>query len=158
MEKKTMEEDSFHLKPRKWLEDVSHGRYGQEIEILTLQGLHVVTAQKGSIRCTFFVPKTLVDRNGNWHTGAMATLMDHIGAAAVATTMGHFKVSVNYDISCFSTVKAEEEVEIEGKVLSHKGKLSSVLVEVKRKDSGEMVALGKQWMAYIDDPMKASKL
>ncbi|KAF5179129.1 Thioesterase superfamily protein, partial [Thalictrum thalictroides] len=149
MEKKTMDEDSFHLKPKKWLEDLSHGRSGHEIEILTVQGLQVVAAQKGLIRCTFFVPKSLADRDGNWHTGAMATLMDDIGAAAIATTAGYIKASVNFDISCFSIVKVEEEVEIEAKVLSDRGKLSSVLVEVKRKDNGEMVALGKLWMTFI---------
>lgn len=38
-------------------------------------------------------------------------------------------------------------MEIDARTLSHVGKLSYVTVEIRKKGSGEMVALGKQWMA-----------
>ena len=41
----------------------------------------------------------------------------------------------------------QEEVEIEGKVLGNKGKLTSVVVEIRKKDNGELVAIGEQWSA-----------
>ena len=41
----------------------------------------------------------------------------------------------------------QEEVEIEAKVVADKEILTSVVVEVRKKDNGELIALGKQWMA-----------
>lgn len=41
----------------------------------------------------------------------------------------------------------QEEVEIEAKVVGKKGRLSSVVVEIRRKSNGELIALGKQWMS-----------
>lgn len=39
-------------------------------------------------------------------------------------------------------------MEIEAKVVGEKGRLMSVVVEVRRKDNGELIALAKQWMAF----------
>lgn len=41
----------------------------------------------------------------------------------------------------------QEEVEIEAKVVGHRGRLSSVVVEIRRKSNGELIALGRQWMS-----------
>ena len=38
-------------------------------------------------------------------------------------------------------------MEIEARTLAHVGKLSNVTVEIRKKESGEVVAVGKQWMA-----------
>ncbi|KAF5179130.1 Thioesterase superfamily protein [Thalictrum thalictroides] len=153
----TMEPKSFSFK--NWLEDLSHGRVGHEIESLTYQGLKVISANNGLVQCTFFVPKHLSDKDGNWHMGAMATSIDGVGYIAIAhSSAGHHQASVNFDISYLSTVKIEEEVEIEAKVLSHKDKLSSVQVEIRRKGNGELVALGKQWMITSVHYKKSSKL
>ena len=48
-------------------------------------------------------------------------------------------------------------MEIEAKVIGEKGKLSQVVVEVRRKGNGELIALGKQWMASTKDSAKASQ-
>lgn len=47
---------------------------------------------------------------------------------------------------CNTTVW-QEEVELEAKVIGNKGRLSSVVIEVRRKGNGELIALGKQWMS-----------
>ncbi|KAL5729161.1 hypothetical protein ACHQM5_002149 [Ranunculus cassubicifolius] len=124
--KQQLEEDDIPLQCKKWVEALSEGVVGPEIETKCLQGLKVVRAEKGFFLCTFVVPKTLSDKDGNWHTGAIAILLDDLAATAVASLEGKIKLSVDFDISFLSSVKIEEEVEIEAKVLSHKGKLTSV--------------------------------
>nr|POF17225.1 hypothetical protein CFP56_18341 [Quercus suber] len=83
----------------KWLEGLSKGMIGEELETITMEGLKVVQAQKGFIRCHFLVPNSVA-----------------------------------------------EEVEIEAKVMAEKEILTSVVVEVRQKDNGKLIALGKQWM------------
>ncbi|GFY97057.1 hypothetical protein Acr_11g0013630 [Actinidia rufa] len=87
--------------------------------------------------------RTRPERDGNWHVGAIAVLVDNVGAAAIASYVGHVQVSVDFN----------EEVEIEGKAIGHKDKLSLVEVNVKKKDSGELIVIAKQWMSS-----KTSKL
>ncbi|XVF86647.1 hypothetical protein PTKIN_Ptkin18bG0059200 [Pterospermum kingtungense] len=113
----------------KWLQDITKGAIGYEIETRTLQGLE--------------------DVNGNWHVGAMATIIDNVGAAAIYSAGDSVKLTVNFNISYYSTAKIQEEVEIEAKVIGNKGKLTSVVVEVRKKD-GELIAIGKQWTASND--------
>lgn len=38
-------------------------------------------------------------------------------------------------------------MEIESKVTANRGKLLHVVIEVRRKGNGEVIAVGKQWMA-----------
>ncbi|KAL0010399.1 hypothetical protein SO802_005507 [Lithocarpus litseifolius] len=130
----------------KWLEGLSKGMIGEELETITMEGLKVVQAQKGFIRCHFLVPNSVADKEGNWHVGAMATLIDTIGAAAVLSLIGLINISVQLNISYYSTPKIQEEVEIEAKVMAEKEILTSVVVEVRQRDNGKLIALGKQWM------------
>lgn len=44
-------------------------------------------------------------------------------------------------------VMVQEEVEIDSRVLKHKGKLSAVVVEIRKKGTLKPVALGRQWMS-----------
>ncbi|XP_058114254.1 uncharacterized protein LOC131257394 [Magnolia sinica] len=141
---------------KRWLENIANDRSRDEgncqsrefkaLEQLALSGIQVLQSETGRILCSFVVPKRLADRDGNWHMGAMATVIDDVGAAAIVSIVGWSKSSVDFNISYFSTVMIDEEVEIEGRVLGHKGKLSSVIVEVRKKGSGQIVAMGKQWM------------
>ncbi|XWS16319.1 hypothetical protein CRYUN_Cryun34aG0075000 [Craigia yunnanensis] len=144
-------------KSLKWLEDLSKGIISHELEELTLEGLQILQGQKGFIRCNFVVPSRASDADGNWHVGAMATLIDDVGAAAIYSVTDHIKASLDFNISFYSTAKIQEEVEIEAKVIGEKGKLSQVVVEVRRKGNGELIALGKQWMATTKDTVKAAQ-
>ena len=51
-----------------------------------------------------------------------------------------------YDLDNWTLNLWQEEVEIEAKVMAEKEILTSVVVEVRQKDNGKLVALGKQWM------------
>ena len=35
---------------------------------------------------------------------------------------------------------------MDGKVVEHKGRMTAVTVEIRKKESGELVAIGRQWM------------
>ena len=59
--------------------------------------------------------------------------------------------------------QSQEEVEMEGRVVSRKGKLTSAAVEVRKKESGELIAIGRQWItritpAWATKSNKSSKL
>ncbi|XP_021298686.1 uncharacterized protein LOC110427470 isoform X3 [Herrania umbratica] len=138
-------EDGSVQKSLKWLVDLSKGTISHELEALTLEGLQSLQGQKGFIRY------------GNWHVGAMATLIDDVGAAAIYSVADHVKASLDFSISIYSTAKIQEEVEIEAKVTGDKGKLAHVVVEVRRKENRELIALGKQWMASSKDSAKAAQ-
>nr|DAD35568.1 TPA_asm: hypothetical protein HUJ06_006208 [Nelumbo nucifera] len=77
--------------------------------------------------------------------GAVASLIDIVAAAAITSVTGTINVTVDFNISYFSTVKINEEVEIEAKVVGNQGKFVSVTVEIRRKDNGELVVSAKQW-------------
>ncbi|KAF5726871.1 putative Thioesterase superfamily protein [Tripterygium wilfordii] len=136
-----MEETDHVHSPLKLLKELSAGATGQELDARTLQGLQVAQARKGYFLCTFIVPDLTSDENGNWHGGAIATLIEVVGAAAVNSLAGHFNLTVDFSVSYYSTVKIHEQVEIEAKIAGNKGKLTAVVVEVRRQDSRELVAL-----------------
>ncbi|KAK3426646.1 hypothetical protein EUGRSUZ_F03046 [Eucalyptus grandis] len=146
------EDDDEVERAARWLEDLSNGVLNREFDFLTLQGLRVVRARKDSLLCTFVVPDRLSDMDGNWHVGAMATLIDDVGAAMAYSATGKLKATLDFCVSYLSTAKIQEEVEIESKVVGpgSKGKLAMVVMEVRRKDSGKLIALAKQWLASVN--------
>ncbi|KAL8118654.1 uncharacterized protein LOC141660899 [Apium graveolens] len=129
---------------KKWLEDMSKGM-GRELEAVTLQGLEINLVQKGLVRCTFLVPQDLSDKDGKWDSGAMAVLVDDVAACTVGTS-AFVKASVDFHLSFYSPATIHEKVEIEGKIVGEKGRLVSVMVEIKKKDNAELVAVGRVWM------------
>ncbi|RZC75640.1 hypothetical protein C5167_051119 [Papaver somniferum] len=88
------------------------------------------------------------DGDANWHVGAIATLID-IGASDVHTTHANIHASVKFKISYFSSVKVQDEVEIEAKVLGHQGNLSSDMMVIKMKENGDLVVIGKPWILHL---------
>ncbi|XP_042486563.1 uncharacterized protein LOC122066790 isoform X4 [Macadamia integrifolia] len=140
----------FMEEANKWLEELGRRRFSQDIQYTSLKGLQIVQAQKDSLLLNHILHKEFADRTGNCHVGAIACIIDAVGAVAIATYTGDLKVSVDFNISYFSTVKIEEEVEIEAKVVAHRGKLSLTTVEFRRKKDGVVVALGKQWMSQVN--------
>ncbi|XP_065868303.1 uncharacterized protein [Euphorbia lathyris] len=151
-------EDERVKESSNWLQSLS--KESHELEALSLHGLQILEARQGYILCNFVVSNRISDETGNWQVGALATLIDDVGATAIYSLVGHIKVSLDFSISYFSPAKIHEEVEIEAKVIGEKGKLMFVLIEVRKKESGELVALGKQWMASnsITNGINSSKL
>ncbi|WCJ40804.1 Thioesterase superfamily protein [Euphorbia peplus] len=152
------DEDARVKKSITWLERKS--KEAHELEALSLHGLKVVEARQGYLLCNFVISDRASDENGNWEAGAVATLIDDVGFFAIYSMDGHMKVSLDFSISYFSPAKIHEEVEIEAKVVGEKGKLMSVLTEIRKKNSGQLIALGKQWMASnsIANSAELSKL
>ncbi|TKY64472.1 Acyl-coenzyme A thioesterase 13 [Spatholobus suberectus] len=159
MVEKEMEDSSLEV-TRKFIKGLADGTLSHEIEALTTTGIQVVKAHKGFLLCDFIIHSGLLDENGNWHVSAIATLVDIIANCASYTFTSCHQVTLDFSISYYSTANVQEEVEIEAKVIGKKDELTSVIVEVKKKQNGELVALGKLWMAVArrNPRHQASKL
>ncbi|KAE9616162.1 putative acyl-CoA hydrolase [Lupinus albus] len=140
--------------------DIEEGNAGQEFAALSLKGIRVVKAHKGFMLCHFIVDNDLSDENGNWHVGAIATLVDIIGSSVSYTFTSYHQVTVDLSISYYSTAKVQEEVEVEAKVIGKKEKLIAVIVQVRKKENRELVAIGKLWFSSTirDSQYQLSKL
>ncbi|KAJ4952949.1 hypothetical protein NE237_029781 [Protea cynaroides] len=144
-------EEIFLDEANKWLQVLARKHFNQDnIQHMSLIGLQIVQVQRVSILFRLILRKELADRTGNCHVGAIAAIIDAAGATAVAAYTGDLKVSVDFNISYLSTVKIEEEVEIEAKMTAHRGKVSLTTVEFRRKKDGKVIALGKQWMSQVN--------
>ncbi|CAL0308754.1 unnamed protein product [Lupinus luteus] len=126
-------------------ENIEDGNVGDQFSALSLKGIRVLKAHKGFILCDFIVHNALSDENGNWHVGAIATLVDSIGSIVSFTFTLSFNVTIDFSISYYSTAK--EKVEVEAKVIGKKDQLSSVIVQVRKKENRELVAIGKIWFS-----------
>ncbi|OIW17145.1 hypothetical protein TanjilG_21122 [Lupinus angustifolius] len=138
--------------------DIEDGNVGDEFAASSLKGIRVIKAHKGFILCDFIVHNQVSDENGNWHVGAIATLVDIIGSTVSYTFTSYHQVTVDFSISYYSTAKVQEEVEVEAKVIGKKEKLSAAIVEIRKKENGELVALGKLWFSSTIRAAQPSKL
>jgi len=111
-----------------------------------LRGIQIHQITHGRLICTFTIPSRLVDESGHWRTSALMTLVDMICAAAIMTCGLELKVSVDYNVSYISPVKVRDEIEIDARVVGHKGGLSTVVVELRNKGTGDLVAQARQSM------------
>ncbi|KAI4329234.1 hypothetical protein L6164_021521 [Bauhinia variegata] len=130
-----------------WLRGLSDGVAGNQIEIIPVKGIRQVKAHTGYLLCDFIIPDSLADEIGNWHAGAIAALIDTVGSMPVHSFTSRDSVSIDFSISYYSTVKVQEEVEVEAKVVGDKENLTSVIVEIRKKKNIELIALVKQWMS-----------
>ncbi|XP_019425000.1 PREDICTED: uncharacterized protein LOC109333865 isoform X2 [Lupinus angustifolius] len=138
--------------------NIEDGNVGDEFSASSLKGIRVVKAHKGFILCDFIAHNGLSDENGNWHVGAIATLADSIGSIVSFTFTLSPQVTIDFSISYYSTAKVQEKVEVEAKVIGKKDKLSSVIVQVRKKENRKLVALGKLWFSSTIRNAQPSKL
>ncbi|KAF3673429.1 hypothetical protein BC332_34073 [Capsicum chinense] len=121
-------------------------RFGSECsfyEYYALRGIRVDRVEPGQVFCTFKVPPRLTDREGKLASGAIANLVDEVGGAVVYVEGLPMNVSVDMSISFLSTAKADDVLEIIGRVLGQKGGYSGTSVIVKNKTTGELIAEGR---------------
>ncbi|MBA0767404.1 hypothetical protein Gotri_016290 [Gossypium trilobum] len=130
-----------------WLHGVLQGKIGHGIETRVLQGLRVIHAEKGFMQFGFVVPNVVSDVDGNWHVGALASLLDLVGAITTFSYADCVSTVADFNASYYSTAKIQEHVEIESRVMADKGKLIHVVVQVRKKGNGEVIAVGNLWMA-----------
>ncbi|XP_019448153.1 PREDICTED: uncharacterized protein LOC109351217 isoform X1 [Lupinus angustifolius] len=142
-----MENDPSLQRIHRRIRKLSDGAVEHEIESVTAKGIQLLQAHNGFLLCSYIVNNTVLDENGNWQTGSIATMIDIIGSLAVHSVSPMFNVSVDFSMSFYSTAKFQEEVEIEAKVVGKKEKLTSVVVDIRKKNDGEIIAIGKQWMS-----------
>ncbi|TYJ17961.1 hypothetical protein E1A91_A09G089100v1 [Gossypium mustelinum] len=126
-----------------WLHGVLQGKIGHGIETRVLQGLQVIHAERGFMQFGFIVPNVVSDVDGNWHVGALASLLDLVGAITTFSYANCVSTVADFNASYYST----EHVEIESRVMADKGKLIHVVVQVRKKGNGEVIAVGNLWMA-----------
>ncbi|KAH0449743.1 hypothetical protein IEQ34_020435 [Dendrobium chrysotoxum] len=167
---------------RKWIEGIvvkspaagsMDAWNGELFDAIPLTSLRLTFTGSGRALCSYRVHASVADGEGNWHLGAIATVIDDIGAAAIMSAVGEIKISVDFSISFFSRAKIgvrffyflssvslvwlfnlgvsileQDEVEIEAKIVEDMGKLTAVLIEVRHKKTGQLVAIGRQWMSF----------
>lgn len=75
--------------------------------------------------------------------GAIASLVDEVGATMVYEKDVPMNVSVDMSISYLSTAKLNDDLEISAKLLGGKGAYNGTLVVLKNKATGEMIAEGR---------------
>ncbi|KAI3750142.1 hypothetical protein L2E82_20768 [Cichorium intybus] len=109
----------------------------------SLRGIRLERLQPGIMICSFTVPPRLTDRNGNLAVGAIANLIDVMGATLVYEKDVPLNVSVDMSISYLSTAELNDELEISGKLLGRKGGYRGTLVILKKKATGEIIAEGR---------------
>ncbi|KAJ0229326.1 Thioesterase superfamily protein [Hirschfeldia incana] len=71
-----------------------------------LQGIQTVYVGKGIVQCKLIITDRVLGEDGTIHTGAVAALMETMGATAIFSAGGsHATVDLNY--SLYSTAKKQ---------------------------------------------------
>nr|XP_004294275.2 PREDICTED: acyl-coenzyme A thioesterase 13-like [Fragaria vesca subsp. vesca]XP_011460919.1 PREDICTED: acyl-coenzyme A thioesterase 13-like [Fragaria vesca subsp. vesca] len=115
-------------------------------DIFSLRGIRVDWAEPGLVVCTLKVPPRLTDRAGHLSQGAIANLVDVVGASVAYINGLPMNVSVDISISYMSKAKLDDELEITSKRLGQRGSYSGVVVLLRNKATGEVVAEGRHSM------------
>ncbi|KAL0435021.1 UNVERIFIED_CONTAM: Acyl-coenzyme A thioesterase 13 [Sesamum radiatum] len=112
-------------------------------EYFILRGVRVDRLQPGCISLSFRVPPRLTDGEGNLARGAIASLIDEIGAAVINEGGQPMDVSVDMSISYISAAKMNDELEITSRFLGRVGRYFGTTVLIQNKTTGEVVAEGR---------------
>ncbi|KAK3143254.1 hypothetical protein QOZ80_4AG0298130 [Eleusine coracana subsp. coracana] len=109
-------------------------------DAFVLRGIRVQAAQSGTLLCHFTVPSRLLNSGGFLHGGATASLVDLVASAVFRTaglrTRGD---PLEMNISYLDAAFADEEIDIEAKVLRAGKAVGVAVVELKKK-SGKIIA------------------
>ncbi|KAJ4734653.1 Acyl-coenzyme A thioesterase 13 [Rhynchospora pubera] len=109
-------------------------------DAFVLRGLKVLIAEPRRLLCSLTVPPRLLNTGKFMHGGATASLVDLVGSAVfytagVETRGAPFEMSIAYLDAAF----ADEEIDIEAKVL-RTGKAVGVATVELRKKNGKIIA------------------
>eukprot|EP00850_Spirogloea_muscicola_P021704 SM000258S09120 [mRNA] locus=s258:39100:40314:- [translate_table: standard] len=139
---------------------------GRSFDAVVLPGLRVVVTAPGRCRCLLRVTRQLQNRYSTLHGGAIATLVDVVGSAALVSLTGSSSgVSTDINVSYISSAKAEAyksdamcckktEVEIDAKVLRVGRTLAVIQVDIRAVETGSMVAQGRHTKYLAPPPAK----
>uniref|UniRef100_A0A0E0JRU6 Acyl-coenzyme A thioesterase 13 n=1 Tax=Oryza punctata TaxID=4537 RepID=A0A0E0JRU6_ORYPU len=114
-------------------------------DAFTVSGLRVDAIQPGRVLCSFTIPPRLTNASSKrMHGGAVASLVDLVGSAVFfAGGSPKTGVTVEITVSYLDAAHANEEIEIEARVLGIGETTGCVTVEVRRKGTGEVLAHGR---------------
>ncbi|GAB2218513.1 hypothetical protein Droror1_Dr00001738 [Drosera rotundifolia] len=111
---------------------------------LIMQGVRPVLIEPGRVVCSFRVPPRLLNTANTLHGGAIASLVDLVGSAAIFTAGAPFTgVSVEISVSYLDGAGVDEEIEIEARNLRVGKAVAVVSVELRKKDTGKIIAQGR---------------
>ncbi|KAG9453884.1 hypothetical protein H6P81_006788 [Aristolochia fimbriata] len=109
-------------------------------ESLFLRGIKVDRIETGVVVCSFKVPPLLTGSAGALTPGAIADLVDMVGAFAATSYGIQLKATVNLSIQFLSSPKIDDELEIIARVLNHERSYSNTSICLRKKKTGEVVA------------------
>ncbi|XBH94384.1 hypothetical protein VPH35_085172 [Triticum aestivum] len=88
-------------------------------------------------------PRLTTSASNRMHGGAVASLVDLVGSAVIFAGGSPLTgVLLDITVSYLGAARANEEIEIEARVLGLGDKTGCVTVEVRRKDNGQVLAHG----------------
>ncbi|KAG6625733.1 hypothetical protein CIPAW_16G119200 [Carya illinoinensis] len=123
-----------------------------------MQGLRVDLIEPGRLICSLKVPTRLLNSGNFLHGGATATLVDMVGSAVIYTVGAPVTgVSVEINISYLDAAFADEEIEIEARVLRVGKAVGVVSVEFRKKETGKIIAQGRH-TKYLAVPSWRTRL
>ncbi|KAK2391299.1 acyl-coenzyme A thioesterase [Trifolium repens] len=128
------------------------------LEHLILRGLRLHLIQPGRVLFSMNIPPRLLNSGNYLHGGAITTLVDLIGAAAIPAAGFPWDsgVSLEINVSCLDAAYAHEEIEIDARVLRVGKTIAAVSVEFRKKKTGQIFAQGRH-TKYLPSTI-ASKL
>ncbi|XP_027074227.1 uncharacterized protein [Coffea arabica] len=148
---KQNEEDDKENGNQSTLESLPHRFF----EPFIMQGIKLDILEPGRLICSITVPPRLVSKDENsMHYGAIATLVDLVGASVVYTMGASASgVSVEINVSYYDTAYVGEEIDIDAKALLVGKVIGIVNVELRKKKTGKLIARGRHTM-YMAVPSK----
>ncbi|XP_043707703.1 acyl-coenzyme A thioesterase 13 [Telopea speciosissima] len=109
-----------------------------------LQGIQVDVIEPGRVVCSMKVPPRLLNSGNFLHGGATASLVDIVGSAAIHTVGAQTTgVSIEISVSYLDAAFANEEIEIDAKVLRVGKAIGVVNVELRKKKTAKVFAQGR---------------
>ncbi|XP_050369433.1 uncharacterized protein LOC126787613 isoform X2 [Argentina anserina] len=109
-------------------------------DYIAVTGIRVDQVEPGLVVSTF------KDGAGNLSNGAIANIVDIVAHSPIYVVGQPANVSVDISISYVSTAKVNDELEITSTVLGQRGRYSAILVCLKNKATGEIIAEGRHSM------------
>lgn len=110
-----------------------------------LPGMKLVSAADGKAVVRLEVTEPVQNWGGTLHGGAIATLVDDAGTAAIVTKDRDHRPGVSTDLNCsfFSPAPAGTFVLAEATVLKTGRTLAYVSIDIRREHDGALVAQGR---------------
>ncbi|XP_058781298.1 uncharacterized protein LOC131655430 [Vicia villosa] len=115
------------------------------IEPLVFHDLRLDLIQPGRVVFSMKIPPRLLNSAKYLHGGAIATLVDVVGAAAVPAAGFPWDsgVSLEINVSCLDAAYVHEEIEIDARVLRVGKTIAVISVDLRKKKTGQIFAQGR---------------